>query len=211
LIADAELVAPSAAQAAIGNNSDRQFLGLIGRVPPGWLPHLPDQSQYNRRLPGLFELISIVQQRLARWLDRGGLCLSDGTLIGVANYPGCQRGVAISANRTRWSCRQPYGVQGQQSSSASIAAASLRLASSAMLTRSRPCERSTTLLLREGVGRARRSGAACRTKRANANSGERDRQRVYRGSHNFIRVAARLRRGGARHVPRLHECMCPCA
>src|SRR5207248_10764128 len=29
------------------------------------------------------------QQRLARWLDSGGVCLSDGTLIGVANYPGC--------------------------------------------------------------------------------------------------------------------------
>ena len=38
----------------------------------------------------LVELISIVQQQLARMLDRGGLRLSDGTLIGVANYPGCQ-------------------------------------------------------------------------------------------------------------------------
>jgi Transposase DDE domain len=32
-----------------------------------------------------------VQQRLARWLDSGGARLSDGTLLGVANYPGCQR------------------------------------------------------------------------------------------------------------------------
>ena len=32
-----------------------------------------------------------MQQRLARWLDRGGARLTDGTLIGVANYPGCQR------------------------------------------------------------------------------------------------------------------------
>ena len=32
-----------------------------------------------------------MQQRLARWLDSGGVRLSDGTLIGVANYPGCQR------------------------------------------------------------------------------------------------------------------------
>jgi hypothetical protein len=30
-----------------------------------------------------------VQQRLARWLDAGGLRLADGTLIGLANYPGC--------------------------------------------------------------------------------------------------------------------------
>ena len=91
LITDAELVALAVAQAAIGISSDRQFLGLVGRVLPGWFPHLPDQSQYNRRLRTLIELISIVQQRLARWLDSGGLRLSDGTLIGVANYPGCAR------------------------------------------------------------------------------------------------------------------------
>lgn len=91
LVSDAELVALAVAQAAIGISSDRQFLGLIGRVLPGWFPHLPEQSQYNRRLRGLVELISIVQQRLARWLDRGGVRLSDGTLIGVANYPGCQQ------------------------------------------------------------------------------------------------------------------------
>jgi Transposase DDE domain len=91
LVSDAELVALAVAQAAIGISSDRQFLGLIGRVLPGWFPHLPEQSQYNRRLRGLVELISHVQQRLARWLDSGGVRLSDGTLIGVANYPGCQR------------------------------------------------------------------------------------------------------------------------
>src|SRR5580765_5994756 len=91
LVSDPELVALAVGQAAIGISSDRQFLGLIGRVLPGWFPHLPDQSQYNRRLRGLVELISIVQQQLARWLDSGGVRLSDGTLIGVANYPGCQR------------------------------------------------------------------------------------------------------------------------
>jgi IS5 family transposase len=91
LISDAELVALAVAQAAIGIVSDRQFLGLVGRVLPGWFPHLPDQSQYNRRLRALVELISIVQQRLARWLDSGGVRLSDGSLIGVANYPGCQQ------------------------------------------------------------------------------------------------------------------------
>jgi hypothetical protein len=91
LISDAELVALSVAQAAIGISSDRQFLGLIGRVLPGWFPHLPDQSQYNRRLRALVELISIVQQRLARWLDSGGVRLGDGTLVGIANYPGCHR------------------------------------------------------------------------------------------------------------------------
>src|SRR5581483_2553361 len=88
-VSDAELVALAVAQAAIEISSDRQFLGLIGRVLPGWFPHLPDQSQYNRRLRRLVELISVVQQRLARWLDGGGARLSDGTLIAVASYPGC--------------------------------------------------------------------------------------------------------------------------
>jgi hypothetical protein len=72
---------------AIGISSDRQFLGLTERVLPGWFAHLPDQSQYNRRLRALVELISIVQQQLARWLDRGG----DGTQLAVASYPGCQQ------------------------------------------------------------------------------------------------------------------------
>jgi len=89
LVTDAELVALAVAQAAVGISSDRQFLGLIGRVLPGWFPHLPEQSQYNRRLRALVELISIVQQRLARWLDGGGMRLSDGTLIAVAGSPGC--------------------------------------------------------------------------------------------------------------------------
>src|SRR6266536_6285748 len=89
LVSDAELVALAVAQAAIGISSDRQFLGLIDRVLAGWFPHLPDQSQYNRRLRQLVGLISIVQQQLARWLDSGGVRLSDGTLLGVANYPGC--------------------------------------------------------------------------------------------------------------------------
>jgi IS5 family transposase len=91
LVSDAEIVALSVCQAAIGTSSDRQFLGLVGRVLPGWFPHLPDQSQYNRRLRGLVELISIVQQRLARSLDTGGVRLADGTQLPVANYPGCQQ------------------------------------------------------------------------------------------------------------------------
>jgi hypothetical protein len=42
-------------------------------------------------LRGLVELISAVQQRLARWLDSGGVRLADGSQLPVANYPGCQR------------------------------------------------------------------------------------------------------------------------
>jgi hypothetical protein len=86
LVSDAE-VALAVAQAAIGLSSDRQFLGLIGRMLPSWFPHLPHQSQYNRRLRALVGLISHVQQLLALLLDSGGVRLSDGSLVGVANYP----------------------------------------------------------------------------------------------------------------------------
>jgi len=115
LTSDAELVALAVAQAAIGISSDRQFLGLIGRVLPGWFPHLPEQSQYNRRLRGLVELLSIVQQQLARAVDVGGVRLADGSQLAVANYPGCQQrsdfagfaryGYARSQHRFIWGVR----------------------------------------------------------------------------------------------------------
>ena len=88
-INDAELVALAVCQAAMGISSDRQFLGLVGYRLPGWFPHLPAQPQYNRRLRALTGLLTVVQQRLARSLDAGGVRLADGTLIGVANYAGC--------------------------------------------------------------------------------------------------------------------------
>lgn len=88
-ISDAELVALAVCQASMGISSDRQFLGLVGYRLPGWFPHLPEQSQYNRRLRGLIGLLTAVQQRLAGLLDVGGARLADGTLIGVANYAGC--------------------------------------------------------------------------------------------------------------------------
>jgi hypothetical protein len=115
LTSDAELVALAVAQAAVGIGSDRQFLGLIGKVLPGWFPHLPEQSQYNRRLRALVELISIVQQRLARWVDVGGVRLADGSQLAVANYAGCRQrshfagfaryGYARSQHRFIWGVR----------------------------------------------------------------------------------------------------------
>jgi len=115
LVGDAELVALAVCQAAMGICSDRQFLGLVAYRLPGWFPHLPDQSQYNRRLRALVGLIAGVQQRLARWLDVGGARLSDGTLIGVANDPGCAErsefagfaryGYAKSQHRFVWGVR----------------------------------------------------------------------------------------------------------
>lgn len=45
-MSDAELVALAVCQAAVGISSDRQFLGLIGRVLPGWFPRLPDEPTW---------------------------------------------------------------------------------------------------------------------------------------------------------------------
>lgn len=103
-VTDAELVALAVCQAAMGISSDRQFLGLVGRILPGWFAHLPDQSQYNRRLRALVELIAAVQQRLARWLDTGDLRLCDGTLLACASYPGC-------ASRSEFAGFARYGYQ----------------------------------------------------------------------------------------------------
>lgn len=88
---DAELIALSVAQAALGIPSDRQFLGMIGRLLPGWFPELPGQSQFNRRLRRLTPQIAAVQMMLAELVAEGGVRLVDGTLIGCANYPGCAR------------------------------------------------------------------------------------------------------------------------
>ena len=88
-VSDAELIALAVAQAVMGMSSDRQFLGHVRFRLPGWFPRLPEQSQYNRRLRALTPQLVWVQQRLAELLAAGPLRLADGTLIGVANYPGC--------------------------------------------------------------------------------------------------------------------------
>jgi hypothetical protein len=88
-ITDTELIALAAAQAATGLPSDRQFLGLIGRLLPGWFAHLPDQSQYNRRLRRLVPYLTTIQLMVAELIAEGQIRLADGTLIGCANYPGC--------------------------------------------------------------------------------------------------------------------------
>ena len=102
LTTDAELVALAVAQAAIGIPSDRQFLGLIEKLLPGWFPHLPCQSQYNRRLRRLAPLLAAVQLQLSELLASGELRLADGTLIGVANYAGC-------ASRSEFAGTAAYG------------------------------------------------------------------------------------------------------
>jgi hypothetical protein len=89
-ITDPELVALAVAQAATGVCSDRQFLGVIARLLPGWFPHLPDQSQYNRRLRRLTPWITTTQMMVAELIADGDVRLVDGTLISCANYPGCR-------------------------------------------------------------------------------------------------------------------------
>jgi hypothetical protein len=89
LITDHELIALAVAQAASGICSDRQFLGVIDRLLPGFFPHLPDQTQYNRRLRRLAPSIATVQLQVAELIAEGPIRLVDGTLIACANYPGC--------------------------------------------------------------------------------------------------------------------------
>ena len=86
---DAEPIALAVAQAAMGISSDRQFLGLVAKVLPGWFAHLPCQSQYNRRLARLIPSITTVGLGVAELVAQGRARLADGTLISCANYPGC--------------------------------------------------------------------------------------------------------------------------
>jgi hypothetical protein len=86
---DSELIALSVAQAVLGISSDRQFLGMVRRLLPGWFGDLPGQSQFNRRLRRLTPQMTTVQMMLAELVAEGRVRLVDGTLISCANYPGC--------------------------------------------------------------------------------------------------------------------------
>jgi hypothetical protein len=101
-VTDPELVALAVAQAATGLCSDRQFLGTIGRLLPGWFPRLPDQSQYNRRLRRLTPWITTTQLMVSELIAEGQVRLVDGTLISCANYPGC-------ASRSEFAGHASYG------------------------------------------------------------------------------------------------------
>jgi hypothetical protein len=101
-ITDQELIALAVAQAVIGAPSDRQFLGTIARLLPGWFSHLPDQTQFNRRLRRLTPWMTTVQLMVAEWIAEGEIRLVDGTLIGCANYPGC-------AGRSHFAGHAGYG------------------------------------------------------------------------------------------------------
>lgn len=101
-VSDPELVALAVAQAATGLCSDRQFLGTVGRLLPGYFPALPDQSEFNRRLRRLTPWITTVQLMVAELIAEGQVRLVDGTLIACANYPGC-------AGRSEFAGHASYG------------------------------------------------------------------------------------------------------
>jgi Transposase DDE domain len=88
-VTDHELIALAVAQAATGLSSDRQFLGAVAKLLPGYFPRLPDQTQYNRRLRRLTPWLTTVQLMVAELVAEGRIRLVDGTLISCANYPGC--------------------------------------------------------------------------------------------------------------------------
>lgn len=99
---DSELIALSVAQAVLGISSDRQFLGMVRRLLPGFFAELPGQSQFNRRLRRLTPQMTTVQMMLAELVAEGRVRLVDGTLISCANYPGC-------ASRSHFAGDASYG------------------------------------------------------------------------------------------------------
>jgi hypothetical protein len=99
---DPELIALSVAQAILGIPSDRQFLGMVRRLLPGFFGELPGQSQFNRRLRRLTPQMTTVQMMLAELVAEGRVRLVDGTLISCANYPGC-------ASRSHFAGDASYG------------------------------------------------------------------------------------------------------
>src|SRR5437899_6457786 len=88
-VTDQELIALAVAQAITGLSSDRQFLGAIGRLLPGYFPELPTQTRYNRRLRRLASQITAAQLMVSELIAEGRVRLVDGTLIAWPNYPGC--------------------------------------------------------------------------------------------------------------------------
>jgi Transposase DDE domain len=103
-VTDQELIALAVAQAVVGIPSDRQFLGLLDRLLPGWFPALPGQSQFNRRLRRLTPQITTVQMMLAELIAEGQVRLVDGTLISCANYPGCASRSAFAGHASYGRC-----------------------------------------------------------------------------------------------------------
>jgi hypothetical protein len=88
---------------------DRDLLGspVPGDRRPaagGLVAHLPDQSQYNRRLRRLTPYITTAQLTVAELIADGQVRLLDGTLLACANYPGCASKSAFAGHASYGSC-----------------------------------------------------------------------------------------------------------
>jgi hypothetical protein len=86
-----DLGSGSSAKTVADRPADRQFLGVVERLLPGWFAHLPDQTQYNRRLRRLTPAITTAQLTLAELIAEDQVRLVDRTLISCANYPSCAK------------------------------------------------------------------------------------------------------------------------
>lgn len=104
-VTDHELIALAVCQAMVGIPSDRQFLGVIGRLLPGFFPVLPTQSRYNRRLRRLAPYLTTVQLQIAELVATGEVRLVDGTMIGCANYACCKNVSDFAGHAAYGYCR----------------------------------------------------------------------------------------------------------
>jgi hypothetical protein len=76
----------------------------VRKLLPGFFPHLPDQTQYNRRLRRLTPWLTTVQLMVAQLVAEGRVRLVDGTLISCANYPGCASHSAFATDAAYGYC-----------------------------------------------------------------------------------------------------------
>jgi cytochrome P450 len=95
---------------------------------------IEDLPQFHR---WAIELISIVQQRLARWLDLGGVRLADGSQLAVANYPAASSEVTSPASPVTDTRARNTASSGVSGSCSSPTSAGCRSAT-------RSCQRTST-------------------------------------------------------------------
>lgn len=61
---DAEVLTVALVRHLLGRPSERAFLDEVRRDWPGWFPHLPSQSQFNRRVRWLWGAFELLRQAL---------------------------------------------------------------------------------------------------------------------------------------------------
>jgi hypothetical protein len=100
LLCDAELVTLAVMSALLGYTSERRWLRRARRDFGGLFPYLPQQSGYNKRLRGAYELIKhmirILAQDTTLWTD--DVWVVDSTPVGC----GCSRETARRSDLAGW-------------------------------------------------------------------------------------------------------------